>query len=252
MLLVSLLIGIFIAGIFYLVFLYRKRKMLGEKEKQLLEERHHLALATAQTEIQQQTMQEIGRDIHDNIGQKLVLAALYTQQLQHEQQQHSDKLQRIGNTLNESLAELRQLSKALTDRTLENTPLEALLQREAEKVNLLGHCLFTLQWDEKIPATGFQTKVFALRIVQEFIQNSLKHADCKNILADVRMTADGLAIHLADDGAGFNTGELSAPGIGLENMKKRAALLGAGFSLTSIPGKGTDLLLSLPATQITR
>lgn len=244
--------AIFFCGIFLFAFRYKKRKQEYEKENQLLKEQHRLALATAQAEIQQQTMQDIGRELHDHIGQKLTLAAIYTQQLEFEQNANPEtgKYARISKVINESLVELRRLSKSLTDTSLEQNMLHELIQRECDRVNALGRCAFAFVSEITSLNTGYNTKVFVMRILQEFIQNSLKHSRCRNILVNARVTAAGLVFQMTDDGEGFNANEQEVSGIGLENMKKRAELLGAEFSLTSTPGTGTELVLVVPVTQM--
>jgi signal transduction histidine kinase len=86
-----ILIGLLV--LFYLFFclhfltvmlIYRKRKLEHAKEVEIMNEKFTQELLNAQLEVQQQTMQYIGREIHDNVGQKLTLAALYIQQLDAE------------------------------------------------------------------------------------------------------------------------------------------------------------------------
>ncbi len=96
-------------------------------------------------------------------------------------------------------------------------------------------------------------KNFLLRIIQEFLSNSLKHSECKNILLDFKYTSDGLQAIIKDDGKGFDlNNSLRKPkeGIGLLNMKKRAELIGASFSLSSIVGDGTTLRIFIPQSKL--
>ena len=82
--LTSLIVVIFIMGIFLFAFQYKRKRKEYINEKQIRNEQHQQELLTTQLEIQTQTMQHIGREIHDNVGQKLTLASLYTQQLAYE------------------------------------------------------------------------------------------------------------------------------------------------------------------------
>jgi signal transduction histidine kinase len=92
-----------------------------------------------------------------------------------------------------------------------------------------------------------------LRIAQEFLQNSLRHASCHNIV--IRSTYDqkGLGLLLEDDGKGFEyPGGIAGNGIGISNMKKRALIIGAELTLQSSPGKGTSLDIFIPAETISQ
>ena len=128
-------------------------------------------------------MKHIGREIHDNVGQKLTLSSLYLQQLVFENKapQIADNINNVNTIINESLDELRNLSKSLTDDTIENSSMIALIEKECEKVRELKKCTVVFENNLKADITSYQAKSILLRIVQEFIQNSIKHAHCKKI-----------------------------------------------------------------------
>ncbi len=245
----NLLLVIFIAGILVFIFRYRKRKLIHEKEKEVLQEIHHKEILTAQLESQQQAMQYIGRDIHDNVGQKLTLAALYVQNLSYvgKYPEIDNELQSIGSVINESLIDLRQLSRSLVESGTTGTSLVKLLRNECERITASGICRVVLSAENE-PAITSANKNVLYRIVQEFIQNSLKHSACKNITISLH-SHDGLFMVLKDDGSGFLPEQQTA-GIGLQNMYQRAALIGADLDLVSTPGGGTRLNLFIPAGKI--
>ncbi|HQW47754.1 MAG TPA: ATP-binding protein, partial [Chitinophagaceae bacterium] len=78
-----------------------------------------------------------------------------------------------------------------------------------------------------------------------FIHNSLKHASCKTINVEMNYHASNLQIQLSDDGIGFDM-QQNSEGIGLNNMKSRADLLNADYSMISELGKGTYCKITLP------
>ncbi len=237
-----------LTGIFFYIFQYRKRKILHLTEKKGIAELHQKELLTTQLEMQTQTMQHIGREIHDNVGQKLTLASLYTQQLAYENKapQITDKIENIGNIINESLAELRQLSKSLTDDAINELDITELLQQESDKVNALQKCLVTFSSNLKNIPLPYETKSFLLRIVQEFLQNSIKHAGCKNIGIALTTNQNIVQLQVTDDGKGFDPEVKGRKGIGLYNMQKRTALIGGTYQLQSAAGKGTTLFITIP------
>lgn len=244
----SLIITIFIAAILAFIVQFRKRKLQHNKETKLLEEMHHQEILTTQLEIQTQTMQHIGREIHDNVGQKLTLASLYTQQLAFENKAPhiNDKIENIGNIINEALAELRQLSKSLTDDTINENNINELLQQECDTVNNVKKAEVFFSSNNKNIVLPYQTKSIVVRIVQEFLQNSMKHADCKNIIVSLNENENKLLLQLQDDGRGFDTNMVSPKGIGLSNIKKRTEMIAGKFALESQLGKGTKLTIEIP------
>src|SRR5581483_7437859 len=82
--LATLILLVFIGGIIIFIFQYNRKKMRHEKEKEIMNIQHTQDLLHTTLEIQQQTMQDISREIHDNIGQRLTLASIYAIQLSFE------------------------------------------------------------------------------------------------------------------------------------------------------------------------
>lgn len=244
----NIILLVFIVGIVLFIINYRKRKMEYEKEKITINELHTQELLSTQLEMQTQTMQYIGREIHDNVGQKLTLASLYTQQLAYENKapQINDKIENISHIINESLTELRQLSKSLTDDSITDNTITDLLQQECDRVNSTKKCGVHFSSNQKNIALPYQTKSILVRIVQEFLQNSIKHAGCKNIEVSLNINDDAILLQLKDDGKGFDTNMVTGNGIGLNNMKKRTQLIGGKFYLESNAANGTKLSIEIP------
>ena len=88
-----------------------------------------------------------------------------------------------------------------------------------------------------------------LRITQEFIQNSIKHAQCKKIKVNFNIDEKSIYLTLEDDGIGFVLNQTLNKGIGLSNMKKRTEILGGEFILKSEHYRGTSLQIILPLKQ---
>jgi signal transduction histidine kinase len=242
--LIAMIMLIFIIGIIMFIFQYRRRKLLHKKEKAAIEKQHKLDLLNNQLQIQQQTMQFIGSEIHDSVAQKLTLASIYTQKLAFENKHPEmlDKLGKVSSIINDSLAELRDLAKTLTNNNIRQAGLTELLQQECDSVNDAGICTMEVESDfnREISTT---VKSFILRVIQEFIQNSLKHSGCSRIKIVVAVKAEGLFVNAADNGKGFDMFNRHSRGIGLDNMKRRVHLVGGTFNLRSEPGNGTSLQL---------
>lgn len=240
---------LFIVAIISYVWQYKKRKAEHNFAIQNQQDIHHKELLAMQLEMQQKTMQEIGREIHDNIGQKLTLASLYIQNLIYEnkKQENNESIENISTIINDSLTDLRQLSKTLTDDTIATKSLVSLLQSECQKVNKLKKCWFT--YDSEIHSTevNYHIKSMLVRITQEFIQNSLKHAQCKSIKLNLKQVSNYTIMELSDDGIGFDVSKINSLGIGLRNMKKRTETIGGKFQLES-DSFGTHLTIKLPLT----
>lgn len=249
----SLMLIIFICSVVYFMFLYSRKKLIHEKEKAALNEQHLKELFFTRLEIQQQTMQDIGREIHDNVNQKLTLASLYNYQLEHEHgpTRTGDKLAAISGILNEAMADLRGLSKTLAEDK-EDSPILSLTEEECRRINAMNICSAGWRSNKKeivLPAT---LRNYVHRIMQEFLQNSIKHSKCKHIEIGFEEDEKGLCVLLKDDGCGFDTGSRKGAGIGLANMKKRSELLGIDMLLRSTVNEGTEVQLLIPKNKLNR
>jgi signal transduction histidine kinase len=193
-------------------------------------------------------MQQIGRELHDNIGQKLTLVSLYTQQLLYENKvpEVSERIEQVSQIINQSLQDLRSLSKTLTDDNINQKEIVTLIQEEVDNTNAFKRCNVSFTHNFRQLDLGFVHKNVLLRITQEFIQNSIKHAHCKNIFINLSTSEEVLwELNIQDDGIGFDRSRITSNGIGLTNMKNRAEIIGAHFSLESLKNKGTSINIIL-------
>jgi signal transduction histidine kinase len=239
---------LFVAAIMVYIRKYKHRKKEYLNEIEVKNEIHKRELLATQLEIQQATMQQIGRELHDNIGQKLTLVSLYTQQLLYENKvpEVSERIDQVSQIINQSLQDLRSLSKTLTDDNINQKEIVTLIQEEVDNTNSFKKCKVNFEHNFKQLDLGFAHKNVLLRITQEFIQNSIKHAKCKNIFINLNTSEESLwELNIKDDGVGFDKSNIKSNGIGLTNMKNRAEIIGADFSLDSEKSKGTTLNIIL-------
>ena len=247
LLIFNLIFIVFACAVVIFIIEYRKKKKIHLQELEHNETIHKEDLLQTRVEIQSQTMKHIGREIHDNVGQKLTLSSLYLQQLLMDQRtsEVEENINNINEIINDSLQDLRQLSKSLTDDTL-HQPITDLIEQECKKIQSLQKYQVHFEADSGIDIHSYQVKTVLLRITQEFLQNSIKHAQCKRI--DVQLSKDEnyIVLTLKDDGIGFKINTLKSSGIGLENMRKRTEMIQGIFILNSEIGKGTQLTLKIP------
>lgn len=231
--------------VFFVVFLKRKNKLLLDriKQQQVFEEE----IAQAQTETQEQTLKNIGWELHDNVGQLLSFASM---QLSILKMQVADdvkvKFKDTTEALKESLSEVRALSKTLNNEVVLNIGFEKSITNE---LNRLKKMKFESAALEVIgDSTAFANRkheIIIFRILQEFLSNSVKYSEAKNIKIILNYQPEQLLITATDDGKGFNINAIEK-GSGLINMKSRAALIHATLDLSSKPDAGVRLELKYP------
>jgi len=192
-------------------------------------------------------MQFIGSEIHDSISQNLLLASIYSQRIES-QKVHlelSGNIQDISKLITTSIDEIRALSKTLMTVKNVDLSLTELLRSECDKIKCANICNVVMisEFEGDVGAT---VKLSLLRIIQEFMHNSLKHSNCTQITLKLRNVRDGLAMDVCDNGSGFLINEpFINDGIGLLSMKRRAAAIGASFSIVSEISRGTKIEMFL-------
>lgn len=230
---------------FFVMFQKRKNQLLLDKVKQ--QKQFDEELIKTQQEIQEETLKYIGRELHDNVGQMLVLASMQMSAVSSIVQEGvKTQVQNASEVLKDSLEEVRALSRSLNNDVIYNLGFDATVQNEINRLNKTGLIEASLSISgDKVHFENHKDEVILFRILQEFFSNSLKYAEANQLVVKIIYELDSLSIQIQDDGVGFEVDTVKK-GAGLINMKKRAELVSASLQLNSEVGKGTVLNLKYP------
>ncbi|MEC3908771.1 histidine kinase [Tamlana sp. 2201CG12-4] len=231
--------------VFFVVFLKRKNKLLQDQIRQ--QQAFEAEIAQAQTETQEQTLKNIGWELHDNVGQLLSFASMQLSILKMQMADEvKEKFKDTSEALKESLAEVRALSKTLNNEVVLNNGFEKSLTNELNRLKKMKFDSAELMvLGDKVLFSDRKHEIIIFRIIQEFLSNSVKYSEAKNISIALDYQPEQLVITAKDDGKGFEMDTVEK-GSGLINMKSRAALIKASLHITSKPDAGVQLVLSYP------
>ncbi|WP_343611408.1 sensor histidine kinase [Chryseobacterium oranimense] len=235
---ITLLIVVLMMIFIYVVFIKKKTSLLiAQKEKDM---RFEKELATSQVEIKEQTLNYIGQELHDDVGQKLSVVRLRQNQLISKlKNAEKEELNELSELLGECIQDIRNLSKTLITEQIIHFGLTESIEREVKrirKLKLLKIDFITQKQDIDIsPKHG----LILFRIIQESINNILRHSRAKNVSIRLEDDAEILRIYISDNGKGFDPSKIQ-DGSGLKNMELRAKLIHAEFSIQSEIDKGTQ------------
>lgn len=250
---VTILIIMLLIGFILILFLiYRKRKTLADKEIEYLRLNQEKEILSAKIEIQEEIHQRISMDIHDNVGQSLLLANINLSLLQ--------KTLLLTNDKNDLLEETKKLViKASEDITLHSrsmnpdriTQIGLFVAIRIELENLESKNLFKIElslpldYSDIILKPNVQLMIF--RVFQEVLKNIIKYAKASSIYLEVQKTSTSIKLTIKDNGVGFDLlSENFSSGIGLKNMKKRINLFRGEFLIISELNKGTIITITIP------
>lgn len=217
--------------------------LLKQRETQL---RFEEEINKSKLEIQEQALQNISWEIHDNVGQLLSVAKMQLNMVQFSLPEAAqDKIKETSDIVGKSLQELRDLAKSLNAQSIKNRGLIPSIELEIKRFNKLNFLKCELQVEGETYQLSNDKEIIIFRILQEFFSNTIKHAKAKELHVEFNFKPEELEINIADDGLGFEINKNNVKkGIGLTNMQSRANLIDAELTITSEKNKGTNLFLS--------
>jgi two-component system, NarL family, sensor kinase len=236
------------AFIIFFILLFNKRKNKLINDKQLMKTQFEQALLQTQIEIQEQTLKTISQEIHDNIGQVLSLAKLNLNTFEDAESANNQiKINDTKNLVSKAINDLRDLSRSLHGDKIAELGLQESVENELKILQNTGQYITELKITGEPYKLAPQKEMVLFRIVQEAMNNAIKHAKAKNIFIEMKYQPDKFDLIITDDGIGFNVTALQTTqtGIGLKSMQNRAALIGGEFSINSSVGKGTEIKIEL-------
>lgn len=189
----------------------------------------------------------IARDLHDGIGSQLSALKMQWQTIS-DFKNNPSAVQNFSGLLSKSIVEIRQIAFNLMPETLLKLGLELALKDLCDSLRN-KNTEITFQANEISKAIKATDQVTIFRIVQELINNALKHAECSEIIVDCSQNQDLFLITVEDNGKGFNSNDPEASkGLGLRNISNRIELLKGKLEIHSEHNKGTVFNIELLLT----
>lgn len=222
-----------------MVVLHRQRQTQNRQKLAQIKAEHEKILLNIENEIQQETLTQVGRELHDNIGQLLSLAKLNLNSSKPEKQAEGK------DYINQIIKEVRALSKTLNLDWVESITMDEFISQQLERIQSTGFCKTYLDSDHSFNQLPKDKKLVLIRVLQECLNNAIKHAQPDTISIRIYQDGSQRTIEITDDGKGFDS-SIKSNGSGLYNLSKRMETVGGKFNLTSAVGKGTLITLELP------
>jgi signal transduction histidine kinase len=205
---------------------------------------------------QESERQRMARDLHDETGQALTAIGLGLRGLESRLGQNPEQaaltLQELQTLTAESLKELQRLMADLRPSHLDDLGLAAALRWYGGKIEERYPLKVKVEISGSEPQVEDAAKISTFRIIQEALNNVVRHAEAKTASVSLDFAEKGMQVRIRDDGCGFDLGRLQAlqsssrPALGLAGMRERAALLGGAVTIQSTPGAGTVIEAFVP------
>lgn len=226
----------------------------GDERARLVEE-----LTMAQAEVRAlshergaaEERERLARDIHDTLAQTLAGLVIFAERAGRQSRDGQPEaaaatIATVEQVARDALAEARALV-ASTAAVPSEPAFEAAVERLVDRFRAHDGAEISLDASGISRQLDREAQVVLLRCLQEALSNAARHAAARRVTVTVAVDAGGGArLAVADDGMGFETAR-PGRGFGLEGMRERVALAGGAFDVTSAPGQGTTVTVSLPA-----
>jgi two-component system, NarL family, sensor kinase len=243
---VSLLLTGILIG--YLLYNRYKLKQQAKLQRELLLQQEQATKAILEAEEKERS--RIAQDLHDGVGQMMSAAKMnlssFSTSVQLQEKEHSSALINILQLVDESCTEVRAVSHSMMPLALTK---KGLLQAIDELISKVDPSVLAISFHQQ----GFETRMdsntetILYRVIQECMNNTLKHANATTLDISLIRDEDGISVTIEDNGQGFNTTTINmSEGIGFKNMNSRIHFLKGTIDFNSQPGKGTLVAIHIP------
>jgi two-component system NarL family sensor kinase len=245
------IVAALLLGLAYL--LYNRRRLQQKVELEQERQRLERLRASAVLEAEEAERRRIGSDLHDGVGQLLTAAKMNLhalgEELNIQTQGQQVMLQNALDVVDESFREVRSISHNLMPNALIKRGLAQAVRDFLSKIAPDGRLKVQLEVVGLDQGGRLDPTVenVLFRVIQELVQNIVKHAQASQITLQIIRSAEDLTIMVEDNGVGFDPAALGEEaGIGLKNIESRMAYLGGRADFDTAPGRGTTVTLEVP------
>ncbi len=251
-LLAAALFVISAAGSIVLLIKYvRRSRKTPAHNQQIADNEMEAQLLKTQLELQEQTLQHISQEIHDNIGQALTFVKLNINTIDlYKMEETQDKLTESKELITKAIQDLRNVAKTINTDFIKEAGLAACIEYQLHFLEKTGLYTTRFQMSESWCKSLPETELVLFRVVQELLNNIVKHAEATIIEVKLECFSGKLLITVGDNGKGFLPSEQvltdGEKGLGLGNMNRRIAIIQGKILIDSTPGSGTTVLIEAP------
>ena len=206
--------------------IYQKRLLAQQKRHQQVAADYQRELLGVAIESQEKERTRIGKELHDDVGALLTTTKLYLSQISPElsAEELTTTTEKMRSLFDNMIQSVRNISQDLRPVILEKLGLLEAVQNLVQTINDSSK-LNVLFVDNTTSSIAKATELNVYRIIQELINNTLKHAMASNISITFSNEANALKIVYEDDGIGMQQEYLNQKGIGLRNIESRLSVL---------------------------
>jgi len=232
----SIIIGAIIVYFFVSIIRHHRRYVRLQREK-----------IFAEITIRENERKRIAGDLHDSMGPLLAAVKLNISNVEVDQEDDREVLEKTARYLDEIIGSMRRISHDLLPNTLERKGLVEAIREFINQINVKASLNIQLYVVKEIQVPK-DKEIHIFRMIQEIVHNTIKHAHARNLQIGFSEEEGYLLFLAKDDGKGFDKEKVlaGALGLGLRSLESRCEILNGVLSLESKPGAGTNYFIKIP------
>jgi two-component system, NarL family, sensor kinase len=244
-------VGMLILAVSIILFVvfYQKRMIQEQMKRQAMQYEFQQKMLQAELESQETERRRLSEDLHDSIGGMLstIRVGISTMARLLPDPQSIDQTKKM---LDDTITSVRRISRDLMPSTLEKFGLVQALTELCERFQATSAIKIRFNEEGKVGELDKNRSLMIFRIVQELLNNAIKHSKAEEIQVTLHF-ADKLSVIVQDNGVGFDANAImndkqSGKGLGLFNIENRARLLGGKISYSNVKPTGSKTSVSIP------
>jgi len=242
--------AIFISSaiVIYLVIEYKKKQIEIENNAVLDKINLEKDRLKIELEIQEQTLSQISKEIHDNICTTLTLAKLYLNSNSNNDDFSVEFGAKCISLISKSIEDLKDLSKSIDRDVINHHGLIEAIRLEIKKVKGYKDLWFGFNTNGEIIFLNSETELMIFRIIQESMNNILKHSKARIGSIELNYYSKNLILKIRDDGVGFNIdhSNKTKKTSGIYNIERRTKMINGTCKIESKINEGTAIEINIP------
>jgi signal transduction histidine kinase len=226
----------------------RKNRIIAEQKIMQLEEEKKLLAARSIVEGQEEERRRIAKELHDGLGVLLSSAKMHFTSIRDKSPEARPMIDKASKLLEQATGDVRRISHNMMPGLLTRYGFYEAVEDLFEQVDDMEGLHAEVKIAGEQSRLKENTEIMLYRIIQEMVNNTLKHAESKKITLDIQISPGEVALDYKDDGKGFDFDEkIKLKSMGLTSLQSRVKFLGGELQYSSSPGKGIHYTFEVPA-----
>jgi len=245
--------GVIMLAIFLVLYLRqraRKDRIIAQQQIRQLEEEKKLTTAMSLVEGQEEERKRIALELHDGLGVLLSATKMQFSAIKGLSPENQSLFERASQMLDQASGDVRRVTHNMMPGLLTRLGFFEAVGDLIDNINdmkgIEASCTITGDQENRLPENK---EIMLYRVVQEMVNNTLKHAGASHISMNMKRTEHKLELQYADDGNGFDVDHVlqsNGTSIGLKSIRSRTDFMGGKVRITSSPGNGTRYDIEVP------